>query len=126
MTRWAHTHSIPLRRGAASQTATHLADKRAVRAPAILRDALTSAYASDRLERFMAALPYPTMRDAAQAFGTSPFTLVAQVNQLEKDLGHLLIQRAARGRAMRPTELGTKIAEAVRAMKLHGEVSARS
>ena len=57
MTRWAHTHNIPLRRGGASHDAALRAGRRGRTVPAFLREALNSSYAWDRLERFVAALP---------------------------------------------------------------------
>ena len=113
MTRWAHTHNVPLRRGAASHAATHRVNQQAARAPAFLRDALTNPYTWGQLERFVAALPYPTMREAAHVLGISQSTLVAQIRRLERDLGRPLIERAERGRRMRPTPFGEKVAAAV-------------
>lgn len=51
MNRWAKSHTVPLRRGEASHSATLRAAERATQAPAFLREALTSAYAWERLER---------------------------------------------------------------------------
>ncbi|MFD7552890.1 TniQ family protein [Streptomyces sp. NPDC059816] len=121
MNRWANTHNIPLRRGGASHNATLRAAERATQAPVVLSDALTSAYAWDRLERFIAALSHDTMRQAARALGIGQSTLVTQINRLERDLGQPLIERAQRGQPMRPTAFGTKIVAVARAMSTQNE-----
>ncbi|MFD9861599.1 TniQ family protein [Streptomyces alboflavus] len=126
MNRWAKTHNIPVRRGGASHNATLRAAERATQAPAFLREALTSTYAWDRLQRFIAALSHDTMREAAEALGITQSTLVTQINRLERDLGQPLIERAQRGQPMRPTAFGTKIVDAARAMNTHHEESTRS
>ncbi|WSB48922.1 TniQ family protein [Streptomyces cellulosae] len=115
MTRWAHTHNIPLRpRGGASHHTALRAPEQATDAPAILRAALTSPNTRQRLERFAAALPYPTVTEAARALGIHQSTLTTQINRLEKDLGRPLIERAERGRRMRPTPFGRKVAAAAK------------
>lgn len=101
MADWARHHEIPIRRGGAPPAAYRAPDW-TTRVPAFVRDALTAPYA------------YATMRKAAQALGIHPATLIKKVNELERDLGHPLIERAERGRGMRPTPFGTKVAEAVR------------
>lgn len=114
MARWAHTHKIPLRpRGGASHDAALRAGEQATGIPAVLRDALKSPSGRQRLERFVAALPYPTVTEAARALGIHQSTLVTQINRLEKDLGQPLIERAERGRRMRPTRFGRSVAAAV-------------
>lgn len=115
MARWAHIHKIPLRpRGGASHhTALRTVDQ-AADAPAILRAALTGPNAWQRLERFAAALPYSTVTEAARALGIHQSTLTTQINRLEKDLGRPLIERAERGRRMRPTPFGRKVAAAAK------------
>lgn len=115
MARWAHTHNIPLRpRGGGSHDTALRATDQAARTPAILRDALTSPNAWQRLERFNAALPYPTVTEAARALGIHQSTLTTQINRLERDLGRALIERAERGRRMRPTPFGRKVAAAAK------------
>ncbi|MFF7648789.1 LysR family transcriptional regulator [Streptomyces sp. NPDC007983] len=114
MIRWAHRHEIPRRRGGAGHAAAYRTPDWATRVPAFLQDALAAPYAWKRVELFVAALPYATMRKAAKALGIHPSTLITKVNQLERDLGHTLIERAERGRGMRPTPFGTKVAEAAR------------
>ncbi|MDT9692015.1 TniQ family protein [Streptomyces sp. P9(2023)] len=117
MARWAHTHKIPLRpRGGAShQTALRTADE-AEALPAILRKALTSPYARQRVSRFLAAQSYPTLTEAAQDLGIHPSALVIQINRLERDLGKALLERAERGRAMKLTPFGEKVIAAIRTM----------
>jgi DNA-binding transcriptional LysR family regulator len=66
------------------------------------------------LELFVAALPYATMRKAAHSLGIHPSTLITKIGQLERDVGHTLIERAERGCGMRPTPFGSNVAEAVR------------
>ncbi|MBV9026170.1 MAG: TniQ family protein [Streptomycetaceae bacterium] len=115
MTRWAQLHDIPLRRrGGASHGITLRVAEEAAHAPAVLRAAFTSTFAGKRLQRFSAALPYPTIREAAQSLGINPQVLVAQIIRLERDLGQPLIERAERGRRMRPTPFGRRIAAAAR------------
>ncbi|WP_432146824.1 LysR family transcriptional regulator [Streptomyces sp. bgisy084] len=115
MARWAHTHNIPLRpRGGASHHTALRAPDQARALPAILRDALTGPHAWQRLERFAAALPYPTVTEAAQVLGIHQSALTIQINRLERDLGRPLIERAERGRRMRPTPFGRKVAIATK------------
>ncbi|MFJ7591510.1 TniQ family protein [Streptomyces sp. NPDC097617] len=125
MARWAHAHKIPLRpRGGGSHdTALRVTEKRA-ETPALLRKALTSPYAWQRIERFLAASGYPTICEAARALGINQPTLVIQINRLEKDLGQLLIERAERGRAMKLTAFGKKVAAAAR--NIQGQASGRA
>ncbi|MFG2329836.1 LysR family transcriptional regulator [Streptomyces sp. NPDC048604] len=108
---------MPLRpRGGAShQTALRTADE-AETLPAILRKALTSPYARQRLSRFLAARSYPTLTDAARDLGIHQSTLVIQINRLEADLGEPLFERAERGRAMKLTPFGEKVIAAIRTM----------
>lgn len=84
MNRWANSHNIPLRRGEASHNATLRAAERAAQAPTLLREALTSTYAWDRLERFIASLSHDTMRKAAHALGISQATLITQIKRLSR------------------------------------------
>jgi DNA-binding transcriptional LysR family regulator len=113
MARWAHTHEIPLRpRGGASHDTALRARETAASALAILRPAFTAAFGRQRLERFMAALPYPTLGAAAQALGTTQAVLSSQITRLERDLGQPLLERAERGRPMKPTAFGRRVATA--------------
>jgi len=115
MARWAKTHEIPLRdRGGASHHATLCAPDRSRTAPKILRPALTSAGAWNRLHRFVAAAEFPTIGAAACALGSHQSTLNSQIHRLERDLGGKLLERAERGRPMALTALGAKVAQEVR------------
>ncbi|MHA7957308.1 LysR family transcriptional regulator [Streptomyces sp. L500] len=120
MARWAHTHNIPLRpRGGGSHDTALRAADQAADTPALLRKALTSPYAWQRLDRFVAALPYSTTREAARALGISQPTLSTQITRLERDLGQPLLERAERGRAMKLTSFGKRVVTAARKI-LHG------
>ncbi|MFF2896270.1 LysR family transcriptional regulator [Streptomyces sp. NPDC057966] len=118
MTRWAHIHNIPLRpRGGASHHSTLRTADEADALPAILRKALTGPYARQRLARFLAVQPYPTLTEAAQDLGIHQSALVAQINRLEDDLGQPLFERAERGRAMKLTRFGKRVAAAAQLIK---------
>ncbi|WP_228183494.1 helix-turn-helix domain-containing protein [Streptomyces anulatus] len=117
MARWAHTHNIPLRpRGGASHHTALRAPEQATDAPAILRAAMTSSNARQRLERFAAALPYSTVTEAARALGIHQSKLTTQINRLEKDRGRPLIERAERGRRMQRTPFSRKLAAAAKCL----------
>ncbi|MGW1006481.1 LysR family transcriptional regulator [Streptomyces sp. NPDC002520] len=113
MARWAHTHNIPLRpRGGASHhTALRTADEAEV-LPAVLRKALTGSFARQQLSRFLAARSYPTLTEGARDLGIRQSALVTQINRLEEDLGQPLFERAERGRAMKLTRFGKRVAAA--------------
>ncbi|MEV7288181.1 LysR family transcriptional regulator [Streptomyces sp. NPDC093252] len=118
MARWAKTHSIPLRpRGSASHNQALRAADEAGRAPRILRPALTGRGADERLSRFAAASAQPSLSAAAAALGLNTFTLVAQINQIERELSGPLLVRAERGRPMTLTPLGKKVLKAIRKMQ---------
>lgn len=122
MSRWAHTHSIPLRpRGGGSHdTALRVAEK-AIEAPALLQKVLTSPYAWQRVDRFLAASAYATLCEAARALSINQPTLVIQINRLERDLGQPLFERAERGRAMKLTPFGEEFAAAARNIRGQGK-----
>ncbi|MFJ5119487.1 LysR family transcriptional regulator [Kitasatospora sp. NPDC088548] len=114
MVRWAHTHNIPLRpRGGGSHDAALRVIDQADQMPPILQKAFSTPYAGQRLNRFMAAAAYPTMREAARALGIRQSVLVTQISRLERDFGQPLYERAGRGRAMRLTPFGQRIATAM-------------
>ncbi|MFE9143681.1 LysR family transcriptional regulator [Streptomyces tubercidicus] len=118
MARWAHIHNIPLRpRGGASHHSTLRTADEAEALPAVLRKALTGPYARQRLARFLAVQPYPTLTEAAQDLGIHQSALVAQINRLEDDLGQPLFERAERGRAMKLTRFGKRVAAAAQLIK---------
>ncbi|MPY48452.1 TniQ family protein [Streptomyces acidicola] len=113
MARWAHTHNVPLRpRGGGSHNTALRVTEQAAHTPAILREALTSSFARQRLERFVAASRYATMREAAAVLGINQPTLVTQINRLERDLGQALFERVERGRAMELTPFGETVVAA--------------
>ncbi|WP_231976000.1 helix-turn-helix domain-containing protein [Streptomyces sp. 3214.6] len=115
MARWAHAHNIPLRpRGGGSHNAAFRTADQATAAPVVLREALTSPHAWQRLERFVAALRYPTIGEAAKALGTTQPALTTQITHLERDLGQPLLERAERGRAMTATPFGKRVVAAAR------------
>lgn len=115
MARWAHTHSIPLRsRGGASHSQALRAADQAHRAPRLLRPALVGQGASERLSRFAAASAFPSLGAAASGLGLNTFTLVAQINRIERELGGPLLVRAERGRPMTLTPLGRRVLRAIR------------
>lgn len=121
MARWARTHDIPLRpRGGASHhTALRTADE-AEALPAILRKAFSGPYARQRLSRFLAARSYPALTEAARDLGIHQSALVIQINRLEADLGQPIFDRAERGRAMKLTRFGKRVATAVRKIPAEG------
>jgi hypothetical protein len=113
MARWAHFHQIPLRpRGGASHHSAQRTTDQARDLPAPVAKALTSPYAWQRLNRFAAAIGYQTLGDAAEHLGITQSTLVTQVHRLERDIGGPLLERAERGRPMRPTPLGEQVVAA--------------
>ncbi|MEU8623777.1 LysR family transcriptional regulator [Streptomyces sp. NPDC048669] len=115
MARWAHTHNIPLRsRGGASHSQALRAADQAHRAPRLLRPALVGQGASERLSRFAAASAFPSLGAAASGLGLNTFTLVAQINRIERELGGPLLVRAERGRPMTLTPLGRRVLRAIR------------
>jgi regulatory helix-turn-helix LysR family protein len=116
--RWATTHNIPLRaRGGASHSQALRAIDQANRAPRILRPALSGQGAGERLNRFAAATAYPSLGSAADSLGLNTFTLVAQVNRIERELGGPLLFRAERGRFMTLTPLGKRVLRAIPAFQ---------
>ncbi|MEV5400760.1 LysR family transcriptional regulator [Streptomyces cellulosae] len=118
MARWAKTHNVPLRpRGGSSHSQVLRAIDQASRAPSILRPALGGQGASERLSRFAAASAYPSLGAAASGLGLNTFTLVAQINRIERELGGPLLVRAERGGPMTLTPLGKKVLKAIRKMQ---------
>ncbi|MGI5512974.1 LysR family transcriptional regulator [Streptomyces sp. CA-106131] len=115
MARWANAHNVPLRsRGGSSHSQALRAIDQASRAPRILRPALGGQGAGERLSRFAAASAYPSVGAAASGLGLNTFTLVAQINRIERELGGPLLVRAQRGRPMTLTSLGRKVLRAIR------------
>ncbi|MDF3291331.1 TniQ family protein [Streptomyces silvisoli] len=108
MSRWAHTHNIPVQPGRAG---SHNA---ALRAPDILRKAFSDTYAWQRVERFLDAVAHPTLYEAAQTLAINYTTLTTQIARLEQELGQPLLERAERGRAMQLTPFGQRVTVAAR------------
>ncbi|WTF83126.1 LysR family transcriptional regulator [Streptomyces sp. NBC_01594] len=52
--------------------------------------------------------------DVLEALGTTQPALTTQITRLERDLGQPLLERAERGRAMRPTPFGKRVVAAAR------------
>ncbi|SHL54900.1 TniQ family protein [Streptomyces yunnanensis] len=113
MARWARHHQIPTRRGGAGHNPALRALANGMAAPQLLRPALHRRGGREHLLNFAAAASYPTLGVAAQALKIKQFTLIGQVNRLERDLGGPLLERAARGRPMRLTPLGKKVKRAI-------------
>lgn len=84
-------------------------------APPALRPAITGPGAWKRLRRLAAAGSYSSLTEAGASLGIDPTVLVTQVNRLEREFGHRLLDRAAGQRAMQPTSCGQKIIAAIRA-----------
>lgn len=115
MARWAKTHAIPMRgRGGPSHTASLAAQCAVAEAPELIRPALAGIGGWERLQRFAAATQYPTLTVAADELGVHQFTLVNQINRIERELGMKLLIRAERGRPMKLTEDGARVAASVR------------
>lgn len=115
MARWAKTHAIPMRgRGGPSHSASLNAESAAADAPELIRPALAGIGGWERLQRFAAAARYPTLTVAADELGVHQFTLVNQINRIERELGMKLLIRAERGRPMELTEYGARVTAAVR------------
>ena len=116
MSRWAKLHNIPLRgRGGPSHRSTLAAERSAVQAPRILKPALIGIGGWERLQRFAKASEYPPLTSAATELRMGQFTLVNQINRIERELGTKLLERAQRGRPMRLNKEGSTVVRAIRA-----------
>ncbi|MGQ9352464.1 LysR family transcriptional regulator [Mycolicibacterium gilvum] len=121
MARWAKTHAIPMRgRGGGSHSSTLAAEHAAAEAPDLISPALTGIGGRERLERFVAASRYRTLTVAAEKLGVHQFTLVNQINRIERELGTKLLVRAERGRPMQLTDYGARVVATVRACQREG------
>jgi hypothetical protein len=117
MARWAKKYEIPMRsRGGRSHSSTLRAENAAAQAPEVIRPALMGVGGWERLARFAAAASYSSLTVAAERLGLHQFTLVNQINRIERDLDMKLLVRAERGHPMRLTEQGTRVVAAVRAI----------
>ena len=111
MARWAETHAIPMRgRGGPSHSANLAAQRAVTDAPELIRPALAGIGGWERLHRFAAAARHGTLTVAAEELGVHQFTLVNQINRIERELGMKLLIRAERGRPMELTEDGARVA----------------
>lgn len=112
---------IPIRgRGGPSHRANLAAADIAASAPAVIRPALAEIGGRDRLERFADASRYRTLTIAAKRLGVHQFTLVNQLNRIERELGTKLLIRAERGRPMKLTDDGNRVVAAIRAWQGKG------
>lgn len=105
-------YGVPIRhRGASTLSWT---DPHAVaEAPAVLRSALSSLGGRQRLERFVAAMAYSSLSEAATHLGVRQAGLTQQFTRLEQDLDHRLYIRARRGHPMTPTGEGNEVLRAM-------------
>lgn len=118
MARWAKTHGIPLRaRGGPSHSSAMAAADDAADAPELLRPVLAGVGGRERLERFVAASSFSTLTAAAENLGIHQFTLVNQINRIERELATKLFIRAERGRPMELTDDGERVVAAIRSYR---------
>lgn len=118
MARWAKTHAIPMRgRDGGSDSSTLAAERAAAEAPDLIRPALAGIGGRERLERFAAATRYRTLTVAAEKLGVHQFTLVNQINRIERELGTKLLVRAERGHPMKLTDDGARVVATVHAFQ---------
>jgi hypothetical protein len=121
MARWAETHAIPMRgRGGPSHSANLAAQRAVTEAPELIRPALAGIGGWERLQRFAAAGRHGTLTIAGEELGVHQFTLVNQINRIERELGMKLLIRAERGRPMELTEDGARVAATIRACQRKG------
>jgi Bacterial regulatory helix-turn-helix protein, lysR family len=99
---------------------TLAAQSAAVEAPALIRPALAGIGGWDRLQRFAAAAPYPTLTVAAKELGVHQFTLVNQINRIERELGMTLLVRAERGHPMTLTDDGARVVATIHTWRPDG------
>lgn len=109
MARWAKVHDIPVRRLSRNDQSLARADSM----PEILRPAVAGVGGWERLQRLANAARYPTLKIAAEELGIHQFTLVNQINRIERELGEKLLIRATRGWPMRLTPFGLEVVAAV-------------
>ncbi len=83
--------------------------------PPVLRPAITGPGAWKRLSRLAAASGYSSLRQAADGLGIEHSVLISQVNRLEREFGHRLLDRAPGQQAMQPTAYGQQVVAAIRA-----------
>ncbi|WP_423488273.1 LysR family transcriptional regulator [Mycobacteroides sp. PCS013] len=121
LARLAKIYAIPMRgRGGPSHSATLATQNVIADAPEVLKPALAGIGGSERLRRFEAAAQHPTLAVAARALGVNQFTLVNQINRIERELGTKLLDRAERGHPMKLTKDGAQVVADVRACQHKG------
>jgi hypothetical protein len=110
--KFAHEHSIPLRRqsgaeGFAYRDAPRLHPSQV---PEPLRSALTGRDSRQRLDRFVFLAQRPSLNQAAQRLGIRQNTLTHQLHTLERACGGLLLHRHPHPRPVGPlTPLGEQL-----------------
>jgi hypothetical protein len=83
--------------------------------PKLLRQAFTGRDARVRLERFLRAIEYPSLGQAAKYLGLHQGTLTQQVQGLERACGGQLLHRQPAPRPIGPlTPLGHKLCQQAR------------
>ncbi|MFE4373181.1 LysR family transcriptional regulator [Streptomyces sp. NPDC056835] len=82
------------------------------RPDALLGYLLVGDVARQRLSRFLAGRSYSMLTEAARDLGIRQSALVTRINRLEEDLGQPFFERAERGRAMKLTRFGKRVAAA--------------
>lgn len=114
--RWAKTFGIPLRsQGGGSHTAVRKARATSSEAPEFLKSVLAAPNGWKWLQRFAAAVDYPTLTTAAKHLGVRQSVLTLQITRIERELGMQLLERAERGRPMAVTTAGRRVLDAIEA-----------
>ncbi|WP_277243295.1 TniQ family protein [Mycolicibacterium obuense] len=114
--RWAKTFGIPLRsQGGGSHTAVRKARATSSEAPEFLKSVLAAPNGWKWLQRFAAAVDYPTLTTAAKHLGVRQSVLTQQITRIERELGMQLLERAERGRPMAVTTAGRRVLDAIEA-----------
>jgi transposase-like protein len=79
----------------------------------VLEPCFAAHAAPSWLTNFIETLRYPTMQAAAAELNINPATLQYRITALERTFGEPLVFRARHGLALRPTNLGEQVAEAI-------------
>ena len=108
----AHRYGLPLRPPGLQSSSVMLARlPRSV--PRDVRAAVQGTVGGwQRLQRFRAAMSFPTIEAAATSAGVDQATLVRQFHRLEHDIGAVLYTRTKPGLPMHPTRRGAALIEA--------------
>lgn len=121
MAQWIEIHDIPKRPVGGPPHRASIA-----RAPRILHPALAGRGGWERLRRFAAMSTFATLGEAAAHLQTNKFTLVHQLNRIERELGKTLLTRAQRGHPMRLTDDGVRVLAEVKAYQRQQSASSSS